>query len=111
MTPLTIFPKQLNTTMTGMIFAAHDAPNTFWKNNAPTSCPALLISSFGIAAIYATFVSKNSAVTSPSEMVPACLTVRTGSGLRTSARTLNALCQPTYAKCVLTSAVARALPL
>ena len=49
--------------------------------------------------------------TSESEIRPAFRTVLTGSRPLTSARTLNALFQPTNAKCVLTKAVAIAFPL
>lgn len=105
-----MFPRQLNTTMTGRIFAAHDSPKTRWKNIAPTSCPDCLISSFGIAATYATLVRRNKIDTSVKAIRPAFRTVRTGSP-RTSPSTLKELAQPTKAKCVLTNAVARAFPL
>jgi hypothetical protein len=102
-----MLPKQFKATIIGKIWAAKPLPNTCWKNRTATSCPELLISSFGTAATYATLTKKKRHVTKSSERRPALRTVRTGSDVRTSPKTLNALYHPENAKLVFTRAVAK----
>jgi hypothetical protein len=72
-------------------------PNTRRKKRTAINWPEPRISSFGMAATYATLMKRYKNDTNNKEIMPDFLTVCTGLEPLTSARTLKALFQPTNA--------------